>query len=366
MNKYLVIGGLVGTLSVGTAGILLIPKKSTDLGGTTNSELRGTPPNPQNEPMKAVGPKEADRRAAVNGEQARAAADKGQSYVSKPVISRSSNAELGEMPERPVAPVPAPLPPPQPQIVYVQVPVQPEPKPDQSQVAAINSQIQALLTPPTGQFTVRTYQKGERPKPTAAVQPVRVRMVARAGDVATATLDRGFNSDDPAAPIFATIQDIDEYGRPGPLHDVRMMGKITYTNEQGAIEFDQAVLQDGRSLKLKAVAITSGTGRTGIATDVDHHYLERYGSLAFGGLVQGVGQVGQMLVAQNSTTTSTASSTTTSGNSVNWGQAAMGATLPLGQALTAAASQNFSRKNTMSADGQTMIGVLFLEPVTVQ
>ena len=142
--------------------------------------------------------------------------------------------------------------------------------------------------------------------------------------------------------------------------------KLEKDGEQGAIEFDQAVLQDGRSLKLKAVAITSGTGRTGIATDVDHHYLERYGSLAFGGLIQGAGQVGQMLVAQNSTTTSTASSTTTSGNSVNWGQAAMGATLPLGQALTAAASQNFSRKNTMSADGQTLIGVLFLEPVTVQ
>lgn len=367
MNKYLVVGGLLGTISLGAAGIMLIPKKGSDLGGASSSNLQGTPPNPQNEPMKAVGPKEADRRAAVNAEQAQAATDAAKSYVAKPVIVRSTGAEFGELPERPPAPTPAPpVAAPPPQIVYVQVPVQPEPKADQAQVAAINGQIQALLAPPSGQFTVRAYQKGERPKPTVATAPIRVRMVARAGDVATASLDRGFNSDDPAAPVFATIQDIDEYGRPGPLHNVRMMGKIAYSSEQGAIEFDQAILQDGHSVKLKAVAISPSEGRTGIATDVDHHYVERYGSLALGGLIQGAGQVGQMLVAQNATTTSTASSTTTSGNGVNWGQAAMGTALPLGQALTAAASQNFSRKNTISAEGRAVIGILFLEPVTVQ
>ncbi len=154
------------------------------------------------------------------------------------------------------------------QTVYRDVPVQPTAEPEQ--VAAINEQIKALLKPTPGGFLVRSFAKGERPKPpeprpAAAAAPgsdrpfgpgVRHATVARAGDVAYAVLDRGFNSDDPAAPIFATIVDLDERQQPGPLNGIRLLGQIVYSQTQGAIRFSTMILQDGRQGPMQAIAIT--------------------------------------------------------------------------------------------------------------
>ncbi|KTS19235.1 hypothetical protein NS228_28510, partial [Methylobacterium indicum] len=91
-------------------------------------------------------------------------------------------------------------------------------------------------------------------------QPARPRerlyAVARAGDTVYASLDQGFNSDDPQAPIFATIYDVDGAQRAGPLHGVRLIGQIVYSTNQAAIQFTQLVLLDGRQYPLKAYAIS--------------------------------------------------------------------------------------------------------------
>lgn len=366
---------LFGVVSVvvllGAAGVLSYRSRQIDVGGSAGSEIRGQTPSLRNNPMKPVGATEADRRAAVNHEKAQEAKGAKDSFVAPAVIAESRPPEKGELPEPPMlTPAPAPTPepvnfvPPQVPAAMTQVSVTPI---DQAVQQRITSQIQEVLKPPVGLFVTRAFPKPERSPAQASGNAASVQqvMIARAGDVAYARLDRGFNSDDPGAPIFATIVDIDERGMSGPLNGTRLMGTIAYSASQASLQFTQLIWQDGRSQPLKAIAISEAEARTGIADKVDYHTLERYGGLLLGSLIQGVGQVGQMITQNNGTTTidPTTGLIVTSSNNVNWSEAAAGALLPVGQAMSTAAAAQFNRKPTMSAAASDTIGVVFLDPV---
>ena len=268
---------------------------------------------------------------------------------------------------------------------------------DQAAVQRINSQIEAMLSQPNGGFAVTYYakpapppredrgrggrdgggdqaaQQAQKPK---ELEPGEVKrdkygntekyVIARAGDTVYATLDRAFNSDDPGAPIFATIHDVDEVGVQGPLDGVRMIGTIHYSSSQGAIQFDKGYLPDGRPLDVKGLAVSEDTARTGIAKNVDNHELQRYGTLLLATLVQGVGQVGQVLTQNNQQAmVDPNTGLLTSTQKFNPYEAAAGALLPAGQALTAVAAQQFNKPATISAPAGYGLGIVFLEPVVV-
>ena len=372
MKKKLIAGGVLSLLSLVTAVVLLVNRSGYDTGGQTKTEIKGNIPNPANAPMKPVGRVEADRRATANRDRADTAKDNGRSWVAPPVIAEVRGPELGE-----TLPVPvAPSIPPQPEIrekivtqyVYLQAPT--EPAVDQVHLNRINAQIDQLITGPhTGGFVVRTYLKGERPSQSAksgsggSAKPV---LIARAGDIAYARLDRGFNSDDPAAPIFATIIDIDEAGRTGPLHFARAMGAISYSRTQATIGFTSLTFANGVTIPLKAMAISESDARSGIAAKVDNHYLERYGSMFLGAFLQGVGQVGQELVSQNRSVTYDGNSFyQSSPNKTDWKAVGMGTLLPIGQNLSAAVAQNVNRAPTLSSPQGMPLGLVFLEPVVM-
>lgn len=383
------LGGVLMVLALGSAAFILSETPGVDGGAGGVSEIRGPTPNPSNDMMKAVGKTEADRRAGVNRQTADEKASASKSHVAPTVIAENRGPQLGELPEANPEPPPKPAEPVPPPVVekivyrdrdvvhtvYRDVPV--EPAADPEQVAAIQEQIKVLLKPTPGGFVVRSFAKGERPKPeerSAAAAPpvmgpfgpgVRHATVARSGDVAYAVLDRGFNSDDPAAPIFATITDLDERQRPGPLHGIRMMGQIVYSQTQASIRFTTMILQDGRQGPMQAIAITVDQARTGVAEDVDNHVLQRYGGLVVAGLLQGVGQVGQQLTQQNTVTTFSDGIAVQSGRGIDWISAGMGATLPVGQAMTAVAARSFSRPPTLSSTVNFPIGIVFLQPVVV-
>lgn len=390
MKTSALLGGVVLVTALGSAAFILSDAPGIDRGAGGASEIRGQTPNPGNDMMKAVGRAEADRRAGVNRQAADERAGAGKPYVAPTVVAESRGAQLGELPDASPEPKraepPAPLPPPPVQerivfrdrdvvqVVYKDVPVQPTV--DAEQVTAINEQIRALLKPSPGGFLVRSFAKGERPKPElrAAAAPVvtgpfgpgiRHATVARAGDVAYAVLDRGFNSDDPGAPIFATITDLDERQRLGPLHGIRLMGQIVYSQTQASVRFTTMILQDGRQGPMQAIAITVDQARTGVAEDVDNHVLERYGGLVVAGLLQGVGQVGQQLTQLNTSTVLGNGFAVQSGRNIDWVTAGMGATLPVGQALTSAAARSFSRPPTLSSQVNFPIGIVFLQPVVL-
>jgi hypothetical protein len=183
------LGGVVLFGALGSAAFILRDAPGTDQGAGLASEIRGQTPNPQNDMMKPVGKTEADRRAGVNREAADAKAEKGKPYVAPTVITEKRGAQMGELPDVNLEPRLV-EPPPEPKViekiiyqdrpviqtVYRDVPVVPTADPEQ--VAAINDQIKALLKPTPGGFLVRSFTKGERPKPPeprpAAVAPWRV------------------------------------------------------------------------------------------------------------------------------------------------------------------------------------------------
>lgn len=192
----------------------------------------------------------------------------------------------------------------------------------------------------------------------------RLYAVARAGDTVYASLDQGFNSDDPQAPIFATVYDVDGAGQSGPLHGIRLIGQIVYSTNQAAIQFTQIVLVDGRQYPLKAYAISPRDARTGVSRDVDDHAFERFAGLFAGALIQGAGQAGQLLLQTNRNlvidpVTGFAASSPGGGLRT---QAALGALLPLGQTATAVGAQNFNKPATIAGAPGLPIGVVFLEP----
>ena len=372
LNKTLALTGGLSLAVFLSAGVWLFSGSGYDRGGNTPSQIKGNRPNPENAPMKPVGSLEADKRAAANNEHSTRASEAGKSYVAPPVIADIRGPELGELPEK--APDPIPQAPPQPiiqeriieKIVYVQAPQQPQLSKDQQDL--IMTQIQKIVdTQPGGGFVVRTYLKGERKQSgsgTGSSASSRKFMIARAGDVAHGRLDRGFNSDDPAAPIFATIQDIDEYGRAGPLHFARMMGAISYSKNQAGIHFNSLTFADGQTIPIKAIAISVQDARVGIATDIDNHYLYRYGALFLSSFLQGVGQVGQTLVGSNRTVVYDGNEViSSSNNKTDWKQVGMGTLLPVGQTMASAFAQNVNRAPTLSSPQGMPMGIVFLEPV---
>ena len=285
----------------------------------------------------------------------------------------------------PAAPNAAPPQVASPQAAYLQDPLA---------VARINAQIDAMLSAPNGGFAVQYYAKPAPPVQPAGLPPTgyggpagvyggppalppgavaRDReghaqryVIARAGDTVYATLDRGFNSDDPQAPIFATIRDVDRAGLQGPLDNVRLIGAIVYSAKQATIQFQQGFLPDGRPLPVKAMAISEDTARSGIAKDVETHDFERYGSLVAAALIQGAGQVGQLLLQNNQQVAiDPATGLAIASQRVAPYQAALGGVLPLGQALTATAAQNFNKPATISSPTGSGIGLVFLDNVAV-
>jgi intracellular multiplication protein IcmE len=88
--------------------------------------------------------------------------------------------------------------------------------------------------------------------------------------------------------------------RPGPVLAESVGGKFdgvkflgSFQRDHGAlvIKFDRVIYPDGETDSIGAYAVSPGTKlRTGLETDVNNHYLYRYGSLLASAFMQGFGQ----------------------------------------------------------------------------
>jgi hypothetical protein len=103
-------------------------------------------------------------------------------------------------------------------------------------------------------------------------------VLMKAGSICFAVLDTSVNTDEPG-PILATIVD-------GPLKGGKLIGAIQpFPSTEGtrpekvSLNFTTLSHPDfPSSLAIQGVAIDTDTARTAMATDVDHHYLLRYGA----------------------------------------------------------------------------------------
>lgn len=199
----------------------------------------------------------------------------------------------------------------------------------------------------------------------------RSNVIIREGDMSYATLLYGYNSDDAQqAPIFATLHDYGDTGGPSYLDGMRLQGVLKLSRESAVIEFTRAIPKNRPAFPISAIAVSPNLDRVGVAGRVNRHVIERYSSLFIGGLLQGAGQAGQLLLDGGNKSGTTIiigdNSNVQSDNSdlSDAEKVAIASLLPIGDNLASAAQQGFNRPPTVSAPAGFGMGVVFLEPIT--
>lgn len=99
-----------------------------------------------------------------------------------------------------------------------------------------------------------------------------------------AVIDTSVNSDDPG-PVLARI--VSE----GPLKGARIMGTFQRQDQVLFVRFNVLSLPEvPQSIAIDAVAVDPETSRTSVATSVDNHTLEKYGTIIAASFLQGMGE----------------------------------------------------------------------------
>lgn len=188
--------------------------------------------------------------------------------------------------------------------------------------------------------------------------------VVKAGDIMFGVLGTAVNTDEPG-PIMATIVT-------GPLKGAKLVGSIqpsvSIPGSNGptkvVLNFNtMSIPSFQNSLSVSAVAIDPDTARTALASKVDHHYLERYGSLFASAFLEGYGQAVQQAGATVTVTPFGGTQTQYSGlTGIQEVTAGLG---QVGQQWGNQLGDVLNRPNTIYLDAGIGIGILFLNDVTL-
>ena len=180
----------------------------------------------------------------------------------------------------------------------------------------------------------------------------------QAGSIIFAVLDTSVNTDEPG-PILGTVVE-------GPYKGARLLGTV----EKMGAESDGVQLKFNRmsipgqdtSVTLDGVAVDPDTARTALASDVDHHYLLRYGALFASSFMQGFGQA---ISNQGSTTVTSNGTTTTQNPQLSASQQVYSALGTVGQQWGNAVQDYVKRPTTVTVDAGTGFGLLILTDLEV-
>lgn len=200
---------------------------------------------------------------------------------------------------------------------------------------------------------------------TAAAPPSQAGLPAmiKAGDIQFAVLNTEVNSDEPG-PVMATVV-------LGPYKGAKLLGSLgsakslpgTNGPEAVVIQFNVMSLAGlNRSISISAVAIDPNTARTALASDVDHHYMLRYGSLFASSFLQGYGDAA--LQAGSSVTQNENGGTFTTYPNADPRRETASGLGQVGQSWGQQLGDTFNRANTITVHAGTGMGILFLSDVT--
>lgn len=182
------------------------------------------------------------------------------------------------------------------------------------------------------------------------------------GSILFAQLDTGVNTDYPDTHVMATIID-------GPLKGSKLMGELKSSPNVNAdrveLSFDTMLIKGQNNVTpISAVAIDPNNARLAMASDVDHHYISRYGSLFAASFLQGYSQ---SLQQEGSVTYPTIfgpeqvfTKTLSPLNRVAMGLGQVGTN------LSNSVMNNFNRPTTVTLDAGIGIGILFTKSVPTQ
>ncbi len=179
--------------------------------------------------------------------------------------------------------------------------------------------------------------------------------MVKAGAIMFAVLDTGLNSDRPG-PVMATMVS-------GKFKGAKLMGALTLTpdGERVMLKFTTLIKNDWPdNITISAVAINPDTAHTAIASDVNHHYMLRLGSLFASNFLAGYGQA---ISQSGSTVTNTSGVSTNTTPNLSGADKALMALGQVGTALSQYAGKWMNIPATVRVDAGVGLGILFTENV---
>ncbi|MBA3662494.1 MAG: hypothetical protein H0W64_12250 [Gammaproteobacteria bacterium] len=183
----------------------------------------------------------------------------------------------------------------------------------------------------------------------------------KAGTVLFAVLDTAVNSDYPDTPVMATVVG-------DKFKGAKLLGKMVTTKgvagqlDRVSLNFTRMNMEAWpRSRTIQGYAIDPDTARVVMASDVDYHYLKRYGAIMATAFLQGY-----------------ASAITTSGSTATTGIFGTSSTYPqldpkqkffvglgqVGQTLGQAVQNYINIPPTVKVDSGVGLGILFMDDIT--
>ena len=191
--------------------------------------------------------------------------------------------------------------------------------------------------------------------------------IIKAGTIMFGVLRTGINSDE-ESPVLADIVQ-------GKYKGGKLIGTITRNEnaEKVIINFTKLTLPTrDTSLEVAIVAIDPNTARTALASEVDHHYLMRYGSLFASSFLEGLGEAVGSLGKITTTVTDPSSGKVTqtsqksgNNNTLSSKEIVMTSAGKVGQKWGEQVAPGFSRPPTITVDSGTSLGLLFTNDVDV-
>ncbi|WP_151193875.1 DotG/IcmE/VirB10 family protein [Cysteiniphilum sp. JM-1] len=187
------------------------------------------------------------------------------------------------------------------------------------------------------------------------------KVLLKAGDILFAVLQSQLDSDQPNTPVLAKVVE-------GKLKGTKLLGNFAREDDKLVVKFSQLSSKDfAHSIAITAYAVDAETAQSALASSVNHHYFERYGSLFAAAFLQGFGNYFSQSGMQTTTICPAGSigpCTTTTGRtneSMQYGLYAGAG--QVGSAFSGALEKEFSRPPTVKLDKGAGIGVLVMADI---
>ncbi len=180
--------------------------------------------------------------------------------------------------------------------------------------------------------------------------------IIKAGTIMFAILDTAVDSDYPDTPVMATIVS-------GEYKGAKVLGKLALATGQDKVSLTFNLLdKDGwpTTKSVTAFAIDPDTARTVMASDVNYHYMLRYGSMFASSFVTGYASA---ISNAGATTSSGIFGTTTTHPQLSPASKIAVGLGQVGTTMGNAMSSYFNTPTTVKVDAGVSLGILFMADV---
>ena len=208
-----------------------------------------------------------------------------------------------------------------------------------------------VLYAPKATRDLREKTPGTKPSSGSSGKPKKNIPIIPAGKILYGRIINELNSDHPG-PVLAQAVG-------GKFDGVKFLGSFQRDHGALVIKFDRVIYTDGETDSIGAYAVSPGTKlRSGLATDVNHHYLYRYGALLGAAFLQGFGE--SAMYANSTSYPSTFGTPVIGFNGMTLLQQSEMGIGQAGMMLSGNAMNAFNRPTTVKVAANTPVGLMIV------